>query len=151
MQPYVDLYFKLYEGEGFLNKVSLNLGLWSSINSRKTDAGAVSGGKGATRSWVPPEKVTSRTVVRSPACVCGASLLGIPATTGTWARQVVEVPTLLPDVTEYVFETVRCPCCSRLNAPDVPPEAATCTGPNLTALAATLVGEYLLLLHRDHA
>src|SRR6187402_1758831 len=32
-QPYLDLYFKLYEGEGFINKVSFNLGLWSSIHS----------------------------------------------------------------------------------------------------------------------
>lgn len=37
-QPYLDLYFKLYEGDGFINKVSLNLGLWSSINSHKTAA-----------------------------------------------------------------------------------------------------------------
>jgi hypothetical protein len=37
-QPYLDLYFKLYEGEGFINKVSLNLGLWSSIHSEKTFA-----------------------------------------------------------------------------------------------------------------
>lgn len=37
-QPYLDLYFKLYEGAGFVNKVSLNLGLWSSINSNKTAA-----------------------------------------------------------------------------------------------------------------
>ena len=27
LQPYADLYFKLYEGEGFLNAVSLNLGI----------------------------------------------------------------------------------------------------------------------------
>jgi hypothetical protein len=32
-QPYLDLYFKLYEGTGFINKVSLNLGLWTSIHS----------------------------------------------------------------------------------------------------------------------
>jgi hypothetical protein len=50
-QPYVDLYFKLYEGEGFINKVSLNLGLWSSIHSRHTDAGAIGGGSTGTRSW----------------------------------------------------------------------------------------------------
>lgn len=29
-------YIKLYEGDGFLNKVQLNLGLWSSIHSRHT-------------------------------------------------------------------------------------------------------------------
>jgi hypothetical protein len=39
IQPYADLYFKLYEGEGFLNKVSLNLGIWNSFHSRKTDSG----------------------------------------------------------------------------------------------------------------
>lgn len=110
----------------------------------KRKVGGQPGHKGVTRLWVPPEKVTERKIIRLPACVCGASLLGIPATTGTWARQVVEIPAIVPDVTEYVFETVRCPCCSHLNAPAVPPEAATCTGPQLTALAATLVGEYHL-------
>jgi hypothetical protein len=39
IQPYADLYFKMYEGDGFLNKVSLNLGIWNSFHSRKTDAG----------------------------------------------------------------------------------------------------------------
>lgn len=106
--------------------------------------GGQPGHKGVTRFWVPPERVTHRKVIRLPACVCGASLHGIPATTGTWVRQVVEIPAIVPDVTEYVFETVRCPGCSHLNAPAVPPEAATCTGPHLTALAATLVGEYHL-------
>jgi len=37
-QPYVDLYFNLYEGEGFINKVSLDLGAWSSLHSAKTHA-----------------------------------------------------------------------------------------------------------------
>lgn len=37
-QPYLDLYFKLYEGTGFLNKVSLNAGLWSSLHSAHTAA-----------------------------------------------------------------------------------------------------------------
>ena len=37
-QPYLDLYFKLYEGTGFFNKVSLNAGLWSSLHSHKTAA-----------------------------------------------------------------------------------------------------------------
>ena len=35
-QPYLDLYFKLYEGTGFFNKVSLNGGLWSSFHSNHT-------------------------------------------------------------------------------------------------------------------
>ena len=53
VQPFADLYFKLYEGDGFVNKVSLNLGIWSSIHSRKTDAGAFTGtpGVSSTRNW----------------------------------------------------------------------------------------------------
>jgi hypothetical protein len=37
-QPYLDLYFNMYEGSGFLNKIQLNLGLWSSLHSKKTGA-----------------------------------------------------------------------------------------------------------------
>jgi len=33
-QPYLDLYFKLYEGTGFINKITFNLGLWSDIASQ---------------------------------------------------------------------------------------------------------------------
>ena len=59
IQPYADLYFKLYEGDGFLNKVSLNLGIWNSFQSRKTDAGLGTGFPGGdstqfnstTRGW----------------------------------------------------------------------------------------------------
>jgi len=46
-QPYLDLYFKLYEGTGFINKVTLNLGLWSSIHSHVEPAGNVS----SVRNW----------------------------------------------------------------------------------------------------
>ncbi len=52
IQPYADLYFKLYSGDGFLNSISLNLGIWNSFHSRKTDAGLVNGaGNSSTRSW----------------------------------------------------------------------------------------------------
>lgn len=108
-------------------------------------AGGQPGHKGVTREWLPPEKVNEHKLVRASECACGASLEGLPAVpSGTWARQVVEVPAIVPHVTQYRFETVLCPCCARVNEPTVPPEAATCTGPNLTALAATLVGEYHL-------
>jgi len=110
----------------------------------KRKVGGQPGHKGVTRAWVSPERVTERKVLRATVCGCGASLLGQPPTTGTWSRQVVEVPEITPTVIEYVFEVLACPCCAKLTAPEVPPEAATCTGPNLTALAATLVGEYHL-------
>lgn len=107
--------------------------------------GGQPGHKGTTRAWLPPEKVDEHKVVRASGCTCGAPLVGVPAAKeGAWCRQVVEIPAIQPRVTEFRFEYVRCACCGRLNAPAVPAEAATCTGPNLTALAATLVGEYHL-------
>ena len=51
-QPYADIYFSLYEGDGFVNKVSLNLGLWSSLQSAKTLQGsAVGATKSSTPAW----------------------------------------------------------------------------------------------------
>ena len=108
-------------------------------------AGGQPGHPGTTRPWLPPEKVNEFKVVQASVCPCGASLAGVPAARGgTWSRQVVELPPIVPHVTELTFLTVVCPCCGRVNLPVVPPEAATCTGPNLTALAADLVGEYHL-------
>lgn len=45
IQPYADLYFKLYEGEGFVNSVTLNLGIWSSIHDQHP------GATGGTKGW----------------------------------------------------------------------------------------------------
>lgn len=109
------------------------------------NVGGQPGHKGVTRAWLPPDRVDEHKLVRALLCTCGTSLVGVPPkASGTWARQVIEVPAIVPHVTEYTFENVQCPCCARVNAPVVPPEAATCTGPNLTALAASLVGEYHL-------
>jgi hypothetical protein len=52
-EPYADLYIRLYQGSGFLDKVTLNLGIWDSFHSRHTDAGAVTGtpGTASQRFW----------------------------------------------------------------------------------------------------
>lgn len=44
LQPYADFYFKLYEGDGFLNSASLNLGVWNSFHSNHPVAST-------TRNW----------------------------------------------------------------------------------------------------
>jgi hypothetical protein len=44
LQPYADLYFKLYSGEGALTDVTLNLGIWNSFHSHHTVTSS-------TRSW----------------------------------------------------------------------------------------------------
>jgi hypothetical protein len=47
-QPYLNLYFKLYEGEGFLNNITFNLPLWASVHDiNKPNTGRPS----TTRDW----------------------------------------------------------------------------------------------------
>ena len=36
LQPYADLYFKIYEGDGVLNSAVVNLGIWNSFHSNHT-------------------------------------------------------------------------------------------------------------------
>ena len=44
LQPYADLSFQLYQGEGVLNSVALNLSIWNSLHSHHTVAST-------TRAW----------------------------------------------------------------------------------------------------
>ena len=44
-QPYADLYFSLYEGAGFINKVSLSLGIWGSVHSHHPQVAS------STKAW----------------------------------------------------------------------------------------------------
>ena len=43
LQPYADFYFKLYGGDGALNTVALNLGIWNSFHSNHTVASTTRG------------------------------------------------------------------------------------------------------------
>jgi hypothetical protein len=47
LQPYIDLAFRVYEGDGFLSKLTVDLGFWNSFHSRGTRAGLGS----TTRKW----------------------------------------------------------------------------------------------------
>jgi uncharacterized protein (TIGR02001 family) len=44
IQPYMNLYFKVYEGSGFLSSLSLNVGTWSSFHSDR-------GTSSSTNNW----------------------------------------------------------------------------------------------------
>ena len=48
LQPYMDLSFRLFRGDGALTSVSFDLGFWQSFHSRKTGSGGVFGGGGST-------------------------------------------------------------------------------------------------------
>jgi hypothetical protein len=58
-QPYLDLYFKLYEGTGFINKVVFNLGFWSDITSHVEPPGNPSSARNWEEfDWTPGIAVT---------------------------------------------------------------------------------------------
>jgi hypothetical protein len=42
IQPYADLYFKVYEGSGFLTSLSVDLGIWNSFHSNRGVASTTS-------------------------------------------------------------------------------------------------------------
>ena len=48
IQPYLDLSFRVYQGDGALTKVSVDLGWWNSFHSRHTNSGGFFGGGGST-------------------------------------------------------------------------------------------------------
>ena len=109
-------------------------------------AGAQEGHEGARRATFPPEKVT-RVVNHRPDCceACGDKLLDTQMVEGNHRRQVVEIPEIVPDVTEHRVFVGLCTCgCSTWGK--FPPEAAYGTGPRLTALTAELSGRYRLSL-----
>jgi hypothetical protein len=43
MQPYADIYMKFYQGDGFLNSITLNLSIWNSFHTRNTVASTTNG------------------------------------------------------------------------------------------------------------
>lgn len=49
LQPYMDLFIKLYEADRFLSEVTLDLGTWSSFHSRRDTGAGVS--QTSPRSW----------------------------------------------------------------------------------------------------
>jgi hypothetical protein len=48
IQPYADIFIKVYEGDGFLNKITLNIGTWNSFHTARTDNGLASGTPSST-------------------------------------------------------------------------------------------------------
>ncbi len=58
LQPYIDLSFKVYEGDGFVTKVSVDLAFWNSFHSRGTRATAGS----TTQKWFEADFVAGLSV-----------------------------------------------------------------------------------------
>jgi transposase len=73
---------------------------------------------------------------------CGSALAGDDPDPA-W-RQVVELPPVRPDVTEYRMHTLTCPRCGTATAAEAPPESAREYGPCLQASLSLLSVGYRL-------
>jgi transposase len=106
--------------------------------------GAQMGHEGARRATIPAEQVTRVEEHRPTNCEnCGEAIPRTRMVESNHRQQVVEIPQIVPEVTEHrVFEG-QC-ACGHTTLGTLPPEAAFGTGPRLTALAAELSGRYRL-------
>jgi len=115
--------------------------------SRHRKPGGQPGHKGTNRDLIPPEKVDRIEEVFPESCeqchkpfhpdVDGSRVLG-----AYLRRQVIEIPDIKPDVSEYRLRCVQCDC-GNVTWANVPPQARSGFGPRLTALMA-----YLTAVHR---
>ena len=112
--------------------------------------GGQPGHKGSQRTLLPPERVT-RTRPHFPCRCgnpdCGAELPKTPA--GAPLReQTIEVPEIVPDVTEDQWHSVQCPKCKHVTQARPKGRQRRMCGPNLIAIITLLVGVYQLSRRR---
>jgi len=104
--------------------------------------GGQPGHPGHPRTLVPREQVQKIVPCRPTACRrCGHALVGDdPA---PWRHQVVELPVIQLDVTEYELHRLTCPHCGKTTCGELPAGVSgTAVGPRLQALLAMLSGAY---------
>ncbi len=108
--------------------------------------GGQPGHKGSKRDMVPREKVTRFVEVPAPkgCATCDGVLLQVEAAVGR-VHQVVELPTLVPDVTQYDLKSGYCACCDTWTTAPLPEGVPLGNfGPRLTAFIALATGKYRL-------
>lgn len=106
--------------------------------------GGQPGHKGHRRELLPPEKVSRRQDLFPSSCGgCGRRL---PRTEDVdpLIHQVVEIPEVTPDVTEYRMHSVGCSCGHVTPAPWPTGVSVGMCGPRLLAVIALLTGAYHL-------
>jgi transposase len=102
------------------------------------------GHAGHQRKLLPPEQVTKVVELVPKHCDdCGASLHGRDQE--PQRHQVVEIPRIDPDVTEYRCHALGCEHCGATTRAALPPEVPrTCFGPRLSAMLAICTAKYRL-------
>jgi transposase len=106
--------------------------------------GAQKGHLGHARGLVPIEQVQIQHDLRPGVCPSCQSNNFDPEVIRTEIRQVVELPEIPPEVTQYNIHTYRCSCCGRHVKANIPNEARFGFGPRLMGLVTSLSGEFRL-------
>jgi len=107
---------------------------------RRKKRGARKGHPPHLRSLLPPEKVSRRIELVPEACLCGSVRLKETADEPL-RHQVVDLPPIEPDVTEYIQLVYRCRDCGELVYQPLPDEIKRRHfGPEVLALVGILTG-----------
>lgn len=118
------------------------------VHKKKTRSGKKRGGQkghpGHHRELLPPEKVTATVPLFPTACRrCQGPLSGQDPT--PFRHQVVELPKIVPLVTEYQLHHLMCPTCQISTCASLPPGVPTTNvGPRLCAFLGLASGNYHL-------
>lgn len=107
---------------------------------RRKKRGARKGHPPHLRTSLPPETVTKRFKVTPTACTCGCTDLEKTDDEPLW-HQTVEIPPVVPDVTEYIQSFYRCKDCGEVVYQPLPNEIKRRHfGPRLLAMVGILTG-----------
>lgn len=103
--------------------------------------GGQPGHTGHRRALVPPEQVAKMVNLFPVSCSnCSSAKLN-PQPISVEYRQVVDLPEIKPDVTQYNIHTSRCEKCGKHVRADIPVEAERSFGPRLMGFLTMLAGE----------
>jgi transposase len=112
-------------------------------NRRSKPTGKKPGGQpghiGHKRKLYSPEEVSKTIDVKPEVCPKCAAMSFLPISVEI--RQVVDLPEISPEVTQYNIYTCKCECCWKHVRGDVPKEAEHGFGPRLMGFVTMLTGE----------
>jgi transposase len=107
---------------------------------RRKKRGAKNGHQPYFTELLPPEKVTQRIELNPQACPCGGTNLE-KTNEEPLRHQIVDIPPIEPQVTEYIQHIFRCKDCGELIYQPLPDEVKRKHfGPGILALVAVLTG-----------
>lgn len=103
--------------------------------------GGQPGHPGHARKMYPPEQVKETVEVKPVICSHCSSTSFHSLPVSVEVRQVIDLPVIVPDVTQYNVHTCQCDSCGAHTRADVPKAAERGFGPRIMAFVTMLTGE----------